>query len=228
VNNGTLLVNGNQSAATGIVTVNAGGTLAGTGVVGGATTVSGSLAPGISGIGTLSFGGDLTFMPGGKAVFELSRTPLANDQSIVGGTLTYGGTLQAVNVEAELLEAGDVFQLFSATVFNGSFADYDLPALEDGLDWETSQLAVDGSLWVVSTNPPVINALSKVGGQLIVTGIGGTPNWDYFVLSSTNLTLPRPQWERITTNQFNSTGGFSFSVTADSSKPGAFYLLQAR
>ena len=48
VNAGTLVINGDQSAATGNVVVASGATLAGTGVIGGATTISGTHGPGNS------------------------------------------------------------------------------------------------------------------------------------------------------------------------------------
>lgn len=68
---GTLLIDGDQSAATGAVTVGASGTLGGSGVVGGATSVllNGILSPGGS-PGTLTFGGDLALNNGAKCIVE--------------------------------------------------------------------------------------------------------------------------------------------------------------
>jgi autotransporter-associated beta strand protein len=68
---GTLLVNGNQSAAIGAVTVALPATLGGTGTLGGATAVSGILAPGVGGIGTLTVANDVTWNGGGNWLFEL-------------------------------------------------------------------------------------------------------------------------------------------------------------
>lgn len=53
VSAGTLLINGNQTAANGSVSVAAGATLGGNGTIGGATTITGILSPGNS-IGTLN------------------------------------------------------------------------------------------------------------------------------------------------------------------------------
>ena len=56
LNAGTLVVNGDQSAANGNVTVASGATLAGTGTVGGNTTITGTYAPGAVGaVGTQNF-----------------------------------------------------------------------------------------------------------------------------------------------------------------------------
>jgi fibronectin-binding autotransporter adhesin len=65
VASGTLLVNGNQSAATGLTTVDVGGTLGGIGTIGGDVTVAGTLAPGdASGSGTFTINGNLALGAG--------------------------------------------------------------------------------------------------------------------------------------------------------------------
>jgi len=70
VNAGSLIINGNQSAANGVLNVAAGATLGGSGTIGGATTISGVLAPGNS-IGTLTVANDVTWNGGENWVFEL-------------------------------------------------------------------------------------------------------------------------------------------------------------
>ncbi len=80
VNDGLLLVNGDNSAAGGNVTVALAGTLGGTGTIGGATTLDGTLSPGNS-PGTLSFVGNLTVNNGATYLFE------GGDLTAVGGTL---------------------------------------------------------------------------------------------------------------------------------------------
>lgn len=73
---GVLVINGDQSAASGAVTVQAGATLGGSGIIGGATTISGSLAPGNS-IGTLTVANDVTWNVGDNWVFELGAPGLS-------------------------------------------------------------------------------------------------------------------------------------------------------
>jgi len=70
VNAGSLIINGNQSSANGVLNVAAGATLGGSGTIGGATTISGVLAPGNS-IGTLAVANDVTWNGGENWVFEL-------------------------------------------------------------------------------------------------------------------------------------------------------------
>lgn len=77
---GTLIING-STTSTSIVSVASGATLGGTGIVGGNTTVSGTVSPGNS-PGTLSFGQDLTLNNGSFYALE------AGDLTAVGQTLT--------------------------------------------------------------------------------------------------------------------------------------------
>jgi autotransporter-associated beta strand protein len=225
VSAGTLLVNGNQSTATGAVSVGANGTLGGTGTIGGNTTINGTLSPGVS-IGALTFNGSLTFGTGGNALFEISKSPFANDVARVFGNVNYGGALNVVNTSVELLEAGDNFRLFEAAGYGGTFSSFNLPALEDGLEWNTSRLNVDGRLWVVSTQPPVIGSVSATDGNITFNGTGGTPDWQYYVLTSTNVAWPVSQWMRVGTNAFGPNGEFNFSQAVNPNQLQQFYLLQ--
>jgi rhamnogalacturonan endolyase len=226
VNGGTLFLNGDQSAAAGAVSVNANGTLAGRGIIGGSTTILGTLAPGVSGIGTLTLVTNLTLGADSTTLLQVTKSPFTNDHVVVGGNLAFNGTLELVNTGVELFEAGDNFQLFSAATYSGQFSALELPVLEEGLAWKASKLNSDGQLWVVSTNPPVVTSVQTSGGQLQITGTGGTPQWDYYVLTATNLALPRAGWTRLATNQFNANGGFSFSWPLAPGTPRGFYCVE--
>jgi hypothetical protein len=66
------------------------------------------------------------------------------------------------------LQAGDTFQLFSASSYGGLFAATNLPSLNPGLAWSNS-LAVNGSLAVVSTVSLVpTNILSSARGANLI------------------------------------------------------------
>jgi autotransporter-associated beta strand protein len=227
VNAGTVLINGNNSNATGSVTANLLGTLGGTGVIGGPATINGKLAPGTS-IGTLRFNGNLTFAPGAMAAFEISKSPFTNDLAMVASNLNFNGTLDVLNTSIEVLEAGDHFQLFSAVSYTGSFTSYELPALEEGLAWNVSQLATNGRLWVVSTNSPVIGQFNLTGGNFSFSGTGGTPNWNYDVLTTTNLALPVSDWSNASSGQFDPTGNFNVVIPINPVSAQQFYLLRAQ
>lgn len=226
VSAGRLLVNGDHSAATNVVTVAIGATLGGTGIIGGITTVNGTLAPGID-IGTLTFTQSLSFSATGRAQFEISKNPLSADQAVVTGAVTYNGTLDVVNTSVELLEAGDNFQLFSAGSYQGSFTEFELPTLEAGLAWNTSQLATNGRIWVVSTESPAIAQFNLTGGNFSFSGSGGTPNWNFVVLTATNLALPVGDWTEVATGQFDAAGDFDVIVPVTPGESQRYYLLRS-
>ena len=124
------------------------------------------------------------------------------------------------------LAGGEVFRLFSAGTVSGVFASVALPALGQGLVWNTSRLYVDGTVSVSSTNPPEIGSLTLVGTNLVLTGSGGTPGGTYYVLASTNVALPAAQWPPIATNQFDAGGDFILTVPIVPSLSERFYRLQ--
>jgi fibronectin-binding autotransporter adhesin len=95
---GSLIVNGNQSAATGAVTVLTDATLGGTGTLGGATTVTGILAPGDGGIGTLTVVNNVTWNGGGNWLFELDTA---------GASLASPGTSDLLDITAGDFLKGD-------------------------------------------------------------------------------------------------------------------------
>ncbi len=96
---GTLVVNGNNSAAAGAVTVSSGATLAGTGTIGGSTTIAGIHNPGNS-PGIQTFSSDLTYSGGASVNWELIGNTTTNtpnpsatfDSIVVGGNLNFAGS----------------------------------------------------------------------------------------------------------------------------------------
>lgn len=125
VNEGVLQIDGDSSAATGAVTVGANGTLAGTGTIGGTTSVitGGVIRPGTSGgsgLGTLTFNMDLDVAPGSLVFTGIDAT-------------SRGTSYDAINVVGTLTLDGSSTILFTAdTGFAANDGDtYDL------LDWTT-------------------------------------------------------------------------------------------
>ncbi len=93
VNGGTLSVNGDISSASSL-TVNAGGTLGGIGIVGNTTINGGTLSPG-NPVGTLTVLGNLVFTTASSYLVEISGA--GADRVSVTGTATLGGaTVNAV------------------------------------------------------------------------------------------------------------------------------------
>jgi autotransporter-associated beta strand protein len=123
VNAGTLRVNGNHSAVTGLTSVASGATLGGSGTIGGAVTVAdgGHIAPGNS-PGTLNMG-TLTLNAGSVLDFELGEANVAggtlNDLINVNGDLTLDGTLNVSPSAGGTYGAG-IYRLINYT---GTFTD---------------------------------------------------------------------------------------------------------
>ncbi len=81
VSAGKLVINGNQSAATGVVTVAAGAALGGSGTVGGATTIAGSHTPGNS-PGVQTFASDLAHQVLVRQRAAARRKPICGSEQI--------------------------------------------------------------------------------------------------------------------------------------------------
>lgn len=162
ISGGTLQIDG--SLGPGMVTVQGGAVLTGTGTLNGPVSIQNcaTLAPGDEGIGTFTVNQNLNLA--GVTVMKLSKTgtALACDQVAGIRSLSYGGSLVVTNigdVRTGALSAGDSFRLFVATAYNGSLSNATLPALSPGLAWDTANLGVDGSITVVSeTGAPVITS----------------------------------------------------------------------
>jgi autotransporter-associated beta strand protein len=133
VNAGSLIVNSDNSAATGAVTVAAGALLGGSGIIGGATTIDGTLSPGNSpgvlSIASLVLGGSST------SLFEINGTTRGTnyDGLNIAGTsnsLTYGGILSfsfgsliADNTTLDIFNfTGGYLGDYASVVSTGSYA----------------------------------------------------------------------------------------------------------
>lgn len=99
VSAGRLLINGNQSSATGTVSVTGSGILGGTGTIGGAvsvTSASAKIAPGIT-TGTLTTLGNVNI--GGDLEIDINDSlSIKNDTLAVGGNLDVGSAILNLNV----------------------------------------------------------------------------------------------------------------------------------
>jgi len=135
VDAGFLIVNGNQSAATGAVSVASGATLGGSGTIGGsasaATIASGGTLTGgndaggvpvVGNLGTLTFGGDLTAAAGSIWLVDLVGGVSA-DRIIVGDVLGIDGSNLAINFGGTFVEsqvyAIATYGTSSSGIFNG-------------------------------------------------------------------------------------------------------------
>jgi fibronectin-binding autotransporter adhesin len=181
VNGGTLLVNGDQSAATGLTTVGMGATLGGTGVIGGSVDMSagGTLAAGANGVGTLTINGGLTLGSGSHLAFELGQAGTAggalNDMVNVGGNLVLDGTLDVTTAPGGSFDVG-IYRLLN---YAGSLTDNGLvigtqPAGADS----RVQTSVAGQVNLVNTGGLTLNFWDGAAGpKFDGTVNGGAGKW---------------------------------------------------
>lgn len=147
-------------------------TLQGFGSVSGNVVANGTIVPGGSSIGTLTFNNDLTM--NGNLKFDLKKGQAqSNDVIDVSGALTNSGTgsLIVSNIGPALV-VGDQFFLFSQSVSNGNAFTIVPPA---GVAF-ANDLAVDGSITVLSVGPgvpPMLSVTNLGGGSLQFSWTGG-------------------------------------------------------
>ncbi len=216
------------------MTLASGQTLAGIGTVNGSLIVASGATLSPAGTNTtigITMGGNAigtiratnTVTLNGTTVVKLNGSGV-NDQVQAGAGITYGGTLNLVNISGAPLAVGNSFQIFSGASYTGSFANI-VPATPSvGLAWDTSQLN-SGFLNVVKSQP-VISTINSTGGNLIFSGTGGTANGSYSVLTTTNLTTPMANWTALVTNNFDAAGGFSVTNVIGSGTPQLFYRIK--
>jgi hypothetical protein len=73
---------------------------------------------------------------------------------------------------------------------------------------------------------PTVNPLTVSGGNLILTGTGGTPNHAYTWLTTTNLHTPLANWKTNFTGVLDGSGAFSNAIPIDAATPVNFFRLR--
>jgi len=81
-------------------------------------------------------------------------------------------------------------------------------------------------LGVSGYGQPVISSTKLSAGNLIVTGLGGTPSGTFSVLTNTSLTMPVPSWGAVTNGTFDGSGNFSISLPVNPTSPLLFYRIR--
>ena len=181
VNGGTLLINGDQSAATGLTTVGLGATLGGTGIIGGSVDMSagGTLAAGANGVGTLTINGGLTLGSGSHLAFELGQAGTAggalNDMVNVGGNLVLDGTLDVTTAPGGSFDIG-IYRLlnYAGSLTNNGLVIGTQPAGADS----RVQTSVAGQVNLVNTGGLTLNFWDGAAGPKFDGVVnGGTGVW---------------------------------------------------
>ncbi|MCD8481509.1 MAG: autotransporter-associated beta strand repeat-containing protein [Verrucomicrobia bacterium] len=111
---------------------------------------SGVTSPGNSS-GILTVDGNLTFSSEHLLEMEIGGliAGAEHDQIAVSGNLTLDGNLSLLPWNDYVPQLGDVFQLFTFATITGSFSEVEAFPLEDDLEWDFSNLYLDGSIAVI-------------------------------------------------------------------------------
>ena len=169
VTSGTLLVNGDHTAAAGNITVASGATLGGSGILGGALTVNGGFTPGTS-PNTLTTTSSASFATGSTLTYELN----GGDQTIGGGIndLFTGVTALILNGTLNIVET---VPLSFSLVTSGSWRliNYSGALSGGGLTLGTQPTLPSGYSFAVNTSTPGQINLSVVPEPAVTGLLGG-------------------------------------------------------
>ena len=182
VSDGTLIINGNQSGATGAMTINANGTLAGSGTIGASLlTVNGVIAPGNS-PGTLATGSQL-WNDGGSYLWEINAS---NDAGGTIGTDPGWDWLDITgSLDLSLLSAGG-FTIDIDSLTAGNIAG-------DAVGFDTWTKGNPGDVdysFIIATASGGINNFDADKFSFDSSGFTNGPSWDWQIkLSGSDLVL---------------------------------------
>ena len=76
-------------------------------------------------------------------------------------------------------------------------------------------------------SPPRFTLATLSSTQLVISGTSGYTNgsYNFYVITSTNISLPTSNWSRAATNPFDPAGNFAFTNTITASIPAKFFKL---
>ena len=87
------------------------------------------------------------------------------------------------------------------------------------------ELQVFGTLYNATPVAPLLGTPKASGGNLILTGTGGTPDAGYTWLTTTNLSAPI-NWATNSTGTLDGTGSFSNAIPINAAEPARFFRLR--
>jgi autotransporter-associated beta strand protein len=156
INAGTLVINNTTGSGTGTgaVTVDAGASLAGSGIISGSLGVSGALSPGNSGIGTISVTNDVTWTAGNAWVFKLGTS---------AGSLALAASGSSTQDKLLLTGTGSDFVRGTGPVWNFDFAGGGQMGWYELITWS-------GVTTFAATDFQATNLDSGLSGNLVFNG----------------------------------------------------------
>jgi hypothetical protein len=178
--------------------------------------------------GTLSFGAN-QLTGSGTLTVSSGGTVIGNGTGQLTTALTalnFDGTLN-INQSLPTFSGGETLPLFGATTYNITSIAI-IPTTPPGAgSWDAT--TTPGTLIVVAGGGgggrPKITSITRSGANLTLTGIGGTANGNYNVLTSASLNTARSTWSTNTSGAFDGSGNFSITFTTPGTSP-SFFIIQ--
>lgn len=227
---GTLILSANNTY-TGKTVVNAGGlnvtgSIASGGVnvfnaaLSGSGTINGPVVIGSGGTfspANMTINNSLVLQPGSTTSISLNGHPVVQGLTSV----TYGGTL-IVNNSGGPLSLGQSFPIFGSVAATGNFTSIQ-PNPGPWMRWSINPAT--GEITVVSSaSPPSFASVGAAGNNLILHVTDGPPGSTGYLLTTTDLSLPKSEWRRVGTNNFDMSGSFTCTNAAGSGASGQLYM----
>jgi hypothetical protein len=254
VDDPALLANATAISAANAIVIAPNGTLAGNTVITSpGLTVNGAISPGADGVGAMTNNGPITLGAGGEYVVTvqdaaagpgagwsfLQASKGINVQATSGNPFTIA--LQTATGPAANFNSSSNYDWIIATANNG-ITNFNTSAFTVDSSLFQNDLAAGffyvrtnaGSLVLSFTNnlapftPPVAVYIATEANNLVFSGSNGTPATPYYLLASTNLSLPATNWTVVATNSFDANGGFNFTNAMDPGQPQEFFQLQLK
>ncbi len=163
------VVPGSNAIFTGSVFLRSGAIISGIGFMSFQGSLSVGASPGLAvDPGSVSFGAANEYLAdiGGLNPGDDGGVGIEYDRLVVGGRLTFGGTLRVSRWNGFAPQAGQKFDLFDWGTAQGSFSSIDFTnaPLASGLTWDTSNLYTTGELSVAAAVPEPESWAMLLGG----------------------------------------------------------------
>jgi autotransporter-associated beta strand protein len=161
--------------------------------------------------------GGLTKNGGGRLILSGANSYTGNT-TVSAGALELAQATLAANSTVSITN-GAVLQLdFASTNQIGALVLNGVAQLPGVYNRNTAPAYITGAGSLVVppgtfTNAPVITNFALNGPNLVITCVNGQAGCAYYLLGSTDLTLPFSQWQPVATNVLNAGGGFAFTGT---------------
>ncbi|MGB5926558.1 MAG: T9SS type A sorting domain-containing protein, partial [Cyclobacteriaceae bacterium] len=177
IERGTIVAANSYGSATGLgaVEVSSNASLAGTGIIQGAVTISnrGYIMPGLSSdIGNLTIKNNVTFMDGARFYIKADANTLSCDKITATGTVSLAGTLY-MNLSAGSFAPGQSYKIINASTIVGDFSAISPATPGAGLYWDLSLLRTNGIV-KVSDSPTSIHNYTSHSFKLYPNPSTGT------------------------------------------------------